>query len=133
MPTRRRRRSPPSTRSTGSPAASPRAGGITSLAEYFPRIAKAYLIGQAAEEFAKTLAGNAQIEMCGTLDRAVEAAARDAQRDRKKGAVVLLSPACASFDHYPNFEVRGDAFVRAVSGLAGVSMAQGGGSHAHQS
>lgn len=110
-----------------------KAGGITSLAEYFPRIAKAYLIGQAADEFAKTLDGKAQIEMCGKLDRAVEAAARDAQRDGKKGAVVLLSPACASFDHYPNFEVRGDAFVRAVSGLAGVTMAQGGGSHAHQS
>jgi len=110
-----------------------KAGGITSLTEYFPRIVKAYLIGQAADEFAKTLAGKTQIEMCGTLDRAVEAAARDAQRDGKRGAVVLLSPACASFDHYPNFEVRGDAFVRAVSGLAGVTMAQGGGSHAHQS
>jgi UDP-N-acetylmuramoylalanine--D-glutamate ligase len=108
-------------------------GGITTLAEYFPRIVKAYLIGQAAEEFAKTLAGKAQFEMCGTLDRAVEAAARDARRDNKAGAVVLLSPACASFDHYPNFEVRGDAFVRAVSGLAGVAMVQGGGSHAHQS
>ena len=35
--------------------------------------------------------------------------------DGKNGAVVLLSPACASFDHYPNFEVRGDAFVQAVS------------------
>ena len=42
-----------------------------------------------------------------------------------RGAVVLLSPACASFDHYPNFEVRGDAFVRAVSRLAGVPMAAG--------
>jgi len=108
-------------------------GGITSLVEYFPRVVKAYLIGQAVEEFAKTLDVKAQIEMCGTLDRAVEAAARDAQRDKKKGAVVLLSPACASFDHYPNFEVRGDAFVRAVSGLAGVTMAQGGDKHAHQS
>jgi len=110
-----------------------KAGGITSLTEYFPRIVKAYLIGQAADEFAKTLAGKAQIEMCDKLDRAVEAAARDAQRDGKRGAVVLLSPACASFDHYPNFEVRGDAFVRAVSGLAGVTMAQGGGNHAYQS
>jgi len=110
-----------------------KAGGITSLGEYFPRIVKAYLIGQAADEFAGTLAGKAQTEMCGTLNRAVAAAARDAQRDGKQGAVVLLSPACASFDHYPNFEVRGDAFVRAVSGLAGVTMAQGGGNHAHQS
>jgi UDP-N-acetylmuramoylalanine--D-glutamate ligase len=110
-----------------------KAGGISTLAEYFPRIVKAYLIGQAADEFAKTLDGLAQIEMCGTLDRAVEAAAHDARRDKKPGAVVLLSPACASFDHYPNFEVRGDAFVRAVSSLAGVAMAQGGGNDAHQS
>jgi len=109
-----------------------KAGGITSLAEYFPRIVKAYLIGQAAEEFAKALAGKAPVEICGTLEHAVETAARDAQRDKKPGAVVLLSPACASFDHYPNFEVRGDAFVRAVSGLAGVTMAQSGGNHAHQ-
>jgi UDP-N-acetylmuramoylalanine--D-glutamate ligase len=108
-------------------------GGIVPLAEYFPRIVKAYLIGQAADEFAKTLAGKATVEMCGTLDKAVEAAARDALADRKPGAVVLLSPACASFDHYPNFEVRGDAFVRAVSGLAGVAMAKDGGNHAHQS
>jgi len=111
----------------------PKAGGITSLAEYFPRIVKAYLIGQAADEFSKTLSGKAQVEMCGTLDRAVAAAARDAAQERKKGAVVLLSPACASFDHYPNFEVRGEAFVRAVAGLAGVTMAKDGGNHAHQS
>jgi UDP-N-acetylmuramoylalanine--D-glutamate ligase len=109
-----------------------KAGGIVPLAEYFPRIVKAYLIGQAADEFAKTLAGKAHVEMCGTLDRAVAAAARDALAERKPGAVVLLSPACASFDHYPNFEVRGDAFVRAVSGLAGVAMAKDGGNHAHQ-
>lgn len=110
-----------------------KAGGITSLREFFPRIVKAYLIGQAAEEFAKTLAGSTPIEMCGTLDRAVVAAARDASSDKRKGAVVLLSPACASFDHYPNFEVRGEAFVRAVGGLAGVAMTRGGSNHAHQS
>jgi UDP-N-acetylmuramoylalanine--D-glutamate ligase len=110
-----------------------KAGGITSLTEYFPRIVKAYLIGQAAEEFSKTLSGNAPVEMCGTLDRAVAAAARDAVQQKKPGAVVLLSPACASFDHYPNFEVRGEAFVRAVAGLAGVTMAKDGGNHAHQS
>jgi UDP-N-acetylmuramoylalanine--D-glutamate ligase len=94
----------------------PKAGGIESLAEFFPRIAKAYLIGEAAAEFAKTLNGHVRFEMCETLDRAVAAAARDAN------GVVLLSPACASFDHYRNFEIRGDAFVKLVSELPGVTM-----------
>jgi UDP-N-acetylmuramoylalanine--D-glutamate ligase len=94
----------------------PKAGGIESLAGFFPRIAKAYLIGEAALEFAKTLDGHLPYEMCETLDRAVVAAARDAN------GVVLLSPACASFDHYRNFEIRGDAFVKLVSALPGVTM-----------
>ena len=54
--------------------------------------------------------------MCETLERAVAAAARDAD------GVVLLSPACASFDHYRNFEIRGDAFVNLVAALPGVTM-----------
>ena len=60
--------------------------------------------------------------MCGTLENAVKAALSDALNDGKRGAVVLLSPACASFDQYPNFEVRGDAFVKAVSLLPGAEM-----------
>ncbi len=95
----------------------PKAGGIASLAEYFPRIAKAYLIGEAAEDFARTLDGRVAYEMCGNLDRAAAAAARDAGRDASAEPVVLLSPACASFDQFRNFEVRGDAFralVRAI-------------------
>jgi UDP-N-acetylmuramoylalanine--D-glutamate ligase len=99
-----------------------KAGGIEPLKPLFPRVVKAYLIGEAAEEFARTLQGKTLIEQCGTLDRAVEAAARDAIDGRRKGAVVLLSPACASFDHYPNFEVRGDAFVKAVARLRGATM-----------
>ncbi len=47
---------------------------------------------------------------CGTLDAAVDAAGEMAERDGRPGAVVLLSPACASFDQFKNFEVRGDAF-----------------------
>ena len=94
----------------------PKVGGIEPLAPLFPRVAKAYLIGQAAEEFGRTLEGRVRFEMCGTLDAAVKAAARDAD------GVVLLSPACASFDHYRNFEIRGDAFVKLVSELPGVSM-----------
>ncbi|MGQ0484344.1 MAG: UDP-N-acetylmuramoyl-L-alanine--D-glutamate ligase [Hyphomicrobiales bacterium] len=99
-----------------------KAGGIEPLRALFPRVAKAYLIGEAAEEFARTLRGKTPVEHCGTLDRAVAAAARDAIAGRRKGAVVLLSPACASFDHYPNFEVRGDAFVAAVARLPGAIM-----------
>lgn len=96
----------------------PKTGGITSLREFFPRIRKAYLIGQAAAEFAATLEGRVSYEMCDTLDRAVDAAARDAALAQTGEPVVLLSPACASFDQYRNFEVRGAAFrdlVRALS------------------
>ncbi|MGH6907958.1 MAG: UDP-N-acetylmuramoyl-L-alanine--D-glutamate ligase, partial [Aestuariivirga sp.] len=93
-----------------------KAGGIEALRPLFPRIVKAYLIGQATEEFAGTL-GSVPLEKCGTLDRAVEAAARDALAQGRKDAVVLLSPACSSFDHYPDFEARGEAFMEAVSRL----------------
>jgi UDP-N-acetylmuramoylalanine--D-glutamate ligase len=95
-------------------------GGITSLAGFFPRIRKAYLVGEAATEFAATLDGQVPYEIAGTLDRAVELAARDAAASDLPEPVVLLSPACASFDQYPNFEVRGSAFrdlVRALPGL----------------
>ncbi|MGH6875095.1 MAG: UDP-N-acetylmuramoyl-L-alanine--D-glutamate ligase [Aestuariivirgaceae bacterium] len=100
----------------------PKAGGIDSLKPLFGRIVKAYLIGQAADEFAHAIGGAIPVEMRGTLDRAVAAAARDAMRDGRRGAAVLLSPACASFDHYPNFEVRGDAFRALVEEIPGVEM-----------
>jgi len=95
-------------------------GGIASLAGFFPRIRKAYLIGDAAADFAATLGSQVPHEIAGTLDHAVAAAARDAQAANIKEPVVLLSPACASFDQYRNFEVRGAAFralVRALPGL----------------
>jgi UDP-N-acetylmuramoylalanine--D-glutamate ligase len=98
-------------------------GGIASLAGYFPRIRKAYLIGEAATEFAATLGEQVPHEIVGTLERAVAAAAHDAQVAAVNEPVVLLSPACASFDHYRNFEVRGAAFrdlVRALPGIEGI-------------
>jgi UDP-N-acetylmuramoylalanine--D-glutamate ligase len=95
-------------------------GGITPLAGFFPRIRKAYLIGEAAAEFAGTLDGKVAYEIVGTLDRAVEAAARDAEAASLREPVVLLSPACASFDQYPNFEVRGTAFRDLVLALPGI-------------
>jgi len=99
----------------------PKTGGITSLAEFFPRIRKAYLIGEAAKEFAATLDGKVPYEMNEVLPAAVEAAARDAEASAAKESVVLLSPACASFDQYPNFEVRGTAFTDLVRALPGVT------------
>ena len=99
----------------------PKTGGIEPLRKFFPRIRKAYLIGEAAEAFAVTLGGDVPHEIAGTLDLALAAAARDAAEDSTAAEpVVLLSPACASFDQYRNFEVRGDAFrdlVRALPGL----------------
>ena len=99
-----------------------KSGGISSLREFFPRIAKSYLIGQAADDFAHTIGGATRVEMCGTLDKAVYAAAKDAAAEGRPEPVVLLSPACASFDHYPNFEVRGEAFRTLVRALPGIAM-----------
>jgi UDP-N-acetylmuramoylalanine--D-glutamate ligase len=98
----------------------PKTGGIESLRGFFPRIRKAYLIGDAANEFAATLGADAPHEIAGTLDNALAAAARDAEKSKAAEPVVLLSPACASFDQFRNFEIRGDAFrvlVRALPGL----------------
>jgi UDP-N-acetylmuramoylalanine--D-glutamate ligase len=98
----------------------PKTGGIESLRSFFPRIRKAYLIGEAADEFAATLSPGVPHEIDGTLDKALAAATRDAEASTVPEPVVLLSPACASFDQYRNFEVRGDAFrelVRALPGL----------------
>ena len=99
----------------------PKTGGITSLAEFFPRIRKAYLIGEAAAEFAATLSGKVEHAIVKTLDRAVAEAARDAEVSGCAAPVVLLSPACASFDQYPNFEVRGDRFRELVLAIPGVA------------
>jgi UDP-N-acetylmuramoylalanine--D-glutamate ligase len=103
----------------------PKTGGIESLRGFFPRIRKAYLIGEAASEFAATLGGDVTHEIIGTLDRAVAAAARDAALSPAREPVVLLSPACASFDQYRNFEVRGDAFRALVQALPEVASAAG--------
>ena len=98
----------------------PKAGGITGLTGYFPRIRKAYLIGEAAAEFSGTLGDRVAHEMSGTLDVAIASAARDAEASGLSEAVVLLSPACASFDQYRNFEIRGTAFRDIVQALPGV-------------
>ena len=99
----------------------PKTGGIESLRGFFPRIRKAYLIGEAAEEFAATLSPGVPHEIDGTLDKALAAATRDAEASTVPEPVVLLSPACASFDQYRNFEIRGDAFRDLVLALPGLT------------
>ncbi|MDP3852388.1 UDP-N-acetylmuramoyl-L-alanine--D-glutamate ligase [Phenylobacterium sp.] len=95
----------------------PKTGGIDSLTDLFPRIEKAYLIGAAQSAFAKTLKGKAEIAECGTIEAATAMAYADAAATGQD-AIVLLSPACASFDQFADFEARGEAFRGAVMGLA---------------
>jgi UDP-N-acetylmuramoylalanine--D-glutamate ligase len=103
----------------------PKTGGIDSLSGFFPRIRRAYLIGVAADEFAATLDGLVDYVKAGTLARAVEEAARDAAASGLDRPVVLLSPACASYDQYENFEVRGSAFRKLVQTVPGVTVTGG--------
>ena len=96
----------------------PKETGLDELEPFYPRIAKAYLIGEAAADFEKRLtARKIPTRQCGTLDRAVAEAAADAVAGGSGGAVVLLSPACASFDQFANFEERGERFRSLVSAL----------------
>ena len=85
------------------------------------RVRKAYLFGDAATDFAATLEGQAPYEISGTLDVAVAHAAADAASAAAAAPVVLLSPACASFDQYRNFEIRGKAFTDLVRAIPGIN------------
>ena len=91
-----------------------KAGGIEPLRPLFPRIAKAYLIGEAAGGFAATL-GEVPHVVSGTLEAAVAAALAEAE----PGETVLLAPACASFDQFASFEERGDRFEALVRARTG--------------
>jgi UDP-N-acetylmuramoylalanine--D-glutamate ligase len=91
-----------------------KAGGIEPLRPLFGKIAKAYLVGEAGADFADTL-GDTPHANCGTLARAVAMARADA----RPGDVILLSPACASFDQFASFEARGDAFRALVAPYLG--------------
>jgi UDP-N-acetylmuramoylalanine--D-glutamate ligase len=100
-----------------------KAGGLAGLEHLYPRVRHAYLIGEAAPDFARSLCGLVPITQAGTLDAAVERASNDALRDDTSAEpVVLLSPACASYDQFPNFAARGDAFRAAVASLGGVTL-----------
>ncbi|HEX3885780.1 MAG TPA: UDP-N-acetylmuramoyl-L-alanine--D-glutamate ligase [Stellaceae bacterium] len=92
-------------------------GGIAPLAPYFGRLRHTFLIGNATEEFAATLDGKTPYTRCGDLTAALAAADRMARAEHVPGAVVLLSPACASFDQFSDFEARGDRFRDLVASL----------------
>jgi UDP-N-acetylmuramoylalanine--D-glutamate ligase len=87
-------------------------GGIKGLVPHLGAVAKAYLIGHSARDFALEL-GDTPHEICETMAQAVARAAAEAE----PGDVVLLAPAAASFDQYPNFEIRGDDFTARVQAL----------------
>lgn len=94
-------------------------GGISSLAPYFNKVEKAYLIGDATEEFAAVLEKNSvQFEKCGDLKTAFEKSFSDAKKVRLSEKNILLSPACASFDQWKNFEQRGDYFCKLFDELS---------------
>jgi UDP-N-acetylmuramoylalanine--D-glutamate ligase len=96
----------------------PKQGPLTALEPYLDRVRHAFLIGEAAEAFARALDGRVAVTRSGTLGEAVVAARAAAEGDGADGAVVLLSPACASFDQFKNFEVRGETFRGLVEALA---------------
>ncbi|KAB2850898.1 MAG: UDP-N-acetylmuramoyl-L-alanine--D-glutamate ligase, partial [Hyphomicrobiaceae bacterium] len=102
-----------------------KAGGLAGLEGFWPKIAKACLIGEAAPDFAKQLGSKVPHAISGTLAAALEEAAADAEGSERPSPVVLLSPACASYDQFPNFEVRGEAFRKLVAGLKGVTAKAG--------
>jgi UDP-N-acetylmuramoylalanine--D-glutamate ligase len=102
----------------------PKAGGIETLIQLLPRVKKTYLIGEATEQFATTLDTpgiTSPYERSGTLAVALAAAVRDAALSEAAEPVVLLSPACASYDQFKGFEDRGDQFRSLVLSLPGIT------------
>jgi UDP-N-acetylmuramoylalanine--D-glutamate ligase len=93
-------------------------GGIESLKPFFSKIKHAFLIGDATEEFAETLEGKVEYTKCGTLRKATNKAYKLAKEAGKKENLnIILSPACASFDQWNNFEERGETFIKIVEDL----------------
>ncbi|MDZ4692760.1 UDP-N-acetylmuramoyl-L-alanine--D-glutamate ligase [Terricaulis sp.] len=102
-------------------------GGIEDLEPFYPRIAKAYLIGQSAGDFSDTLRGKVPVTMAGHLEAALKLAFNDARSSGEPHPVVLLSPACASFDQFKSYEDRGDQFKKFVAALAEAPPVRNGG------
>jgi UDP-N-acetylmuramoylalanine--D-glutamate ligase len=85
-------------------------GGLSALKGKLANVRKAYLIGDAADAFSEELKGGTATKKSNTLKRAVADAYRDAAASDAPAPTVLLSPACASYDQFKNFEDRGDQF-----------------------
>ncbi len=97
-------------------------GGVAALAPYFKRVRHAFLIGEATELFAGQLDGKVAYSRCGDLQSALSAAHAKAEDETKGPAVVLLSPACASWDQWKSYEHRGDAFRDMARALPGAQI-----------
>ena len=95
----------------------PKKDGISSLMGAMDRVCRVYLIGEAASEFEKELGSAVECVQCGDLKTAVMKAKADATASNHVSPVVLLSPACASYDQFPNFVERGDSFRDYVSDM----------------
>ncbi|MBX9804367.1 MAG: UDP-N-acetylmuramoyl-L-alanine--D-glutamate ligase [Alphaproteobacteria bacterium] len=91
--------------------------GIDSLASYFPKIVHTFLIGDAQDQFAATLEEKVPYTKSGTMENAVKDSFRQALADGANNPVILLSPACASFDQFQDFEHRGEVFCQLVQSL----------------
>jgi UDP-N-acetylmuramoylalanine--D-glutamate ligase len=91
----------------------PKGEDLNECAPNFGHVVKAYTIGEAGPLFTKLLSPHMPVESCEMMGSAVHSAAAQAQ----PGDVVLLSPACASFDQFKDFEARGDAFKAIVEAL----------------
>jgi UDP-N-acetylmuramoylalanine--D-glutamate ligase len=89
---------------------------LNGLEDYFPKVKHAYLIGQASDAFAEILQGKVSYTKCNVMQKAVEKAFQEASQSSEK-SVILLSPACKSYDQYTGFEQRGDDFVEQVQQL----------------
>lgn len=90
--------------------------GIDPLKPLFKRVKKAYLIGASTERFAQTLGEEVEFEKCGDIKTAIRRAYDDAKPSEFEEKIIL-SPACASFDQYPDFEKRGDDFIAQIEAL----------------
>jgi UDP-N-acetylmuramoylalanine--D-glutamate ligase len=93
--------------------------GLAGLEPLFPNIVQAFLIGEAEDAFAEALEGRVEVARCGGLGSAVGLAQAAASAEQRPGAVVLLSPAAASFDQFSDFEERGERFRTLVESLPG--------------
>ena len=101
----------------------PKEDGLDPTAPYLDQVRHAFLIGDAAKAFKTALDGKVPVTMSGDLATAVKDARRKAAGDGAESPVVLLSPACASFDQYRNFTLRGDHFRELVAALKAESAA----------